>query len=234
MEQKPFESVPELVTGVAAYLPNLLAGLLVLLVGLVVAWVAGKVFVRMLNFMRLDRILARLAWSNLLDTGDARHSLFEFLGTILSVFIFLIFLDNALLIWGLTVLSQLFSRVVVLVPQLVSAAIIVLAGWGIATGVSRSVQRALYQEKIARARLVASILRWATLVTVAAITLVELNIAVTIVTGAFLIAFGALALCFVLAVGLGSKRGVELMWEARFHRTREGGDTAEDEGVGEP
>ena len=80
----------------------------------------------------------------------------------------------------------------------------------------------------------ASILRWATLVTVAAITLVELNIAVTIVTGAFLIAFGALALCFVLAVGLGSKRGVELMWEARFHRTREGGDTAEDEGVGEP
>lgn len=67
----------------------------------------------------------------------------------------------------------------------------------------------------------------------AAITLVELNIAVTIVTGAFLIAFGALALCFVLAVGLGSKRGVELMREERFHRAREGSDTAEDERVGD-
>jgi len=51
--------------------------------------------------------------------------------------------------------------------------------------------------------------------------LVELKIAVVIVTGAFLIAFGALGLSFVFAVGFGSKRAVELMWEERFRRQKE-------------
>jgi Mechanosensitive ion channel, conserved TM helix len=218
MDEKPFGSVPELVKSVEAYLPALLAGVLVVLAGLVVAWVAAKVLVRALVFMRLDRILARVGWASVLETGDARHSLFEFVGTVFGIFIFLIFLDNALLIWGLEVLSQLFSKVVLLVPQLLTVTAIVLVGWAVATGVSRSVQRTLYQEKFDRARLVASIVRWAVYVTVAAIALVELNIAVTVVTWAFLIAFGALALCFVLAIGLGSKRGVELMWEERFRR----------------
>jgi hypothetical protein len=36
------------------------------------------------------------------------------------------------------------------------------------------------------------------------------------VTGAFLIAFGALALGFALAFGLGSRRAVEIMWEKRL------------------
>ncbi len=42
----------------------------------------------------------------------------------------------------------------------------------------------------------------AILVVACAIALVELDIAVTIVTGAFLIAFGALALGFVLSLAL--------------------------------
>ena len=54
-----------------------------------------------------------------------------------------------------------------------------------------------------------------------AVALVELNIAVTIVSGAFLIAFGTLGLALVLAFGLGSRRAVELMWEERFRCRRE-------------
>ncbi len=53
------------------------------------------------------------------------------------------------------------------------------------------------------------------------IALVEPDISVAIVTGAFLIAFGALALSFVLAFGLGSKRAVETMWEEYFCRRKE-------------
>jgi hypothetical protein len=44
---------------------------------------------------------------------------------------------------------------------------------------------------------------------------------VTIVTGAFLITFGALAVGFALAFGLGSRRAVESMWEQRLHPPKE-------------
>lgn len=228
MEPRPFESVRDIVTSLAVYLPTLLAGLLVLVIGLLVAWAAARLFVRVLIFMRLDRVMARLRWTSALDSGDARHSLFEFLGTVLGVFVFLIFLANALVIWHLTVLSDLFTRLLLLIPELFTVALILIIGWSLANLVSRAVQRVLYREHFARARLVATLVRWAVLVTAFASALVELKIAVTIVTGAFLIAFGALALCLVLAVGLGSKRGVELLWEEQFRRSAEAEEADEE------
>lgn len=228
MEPRPFESVRDIVTSLAVYLPTLLAGLLVLVIGLLVAWAAARLFVRVLIFMRLDRVMARLRWTSALDSGDARHSLFELLGTVLGVFVFLIFLANALVIWHLTVLSDLFTRLLLLIPELFTVALILIIGWSLANLVSRAVQRVLYREHFARARLVATLVRWAVLVTAFASALVELKIAVTIVTGAFLIAFGALALCLVLAVGLGSKRGVELLWEEQFRRSAEAEEADEE------
>ena len=53
-----------------------------------------------------------------------------------------------------------------------------------------------------------------------------------IVSGAFLIAFGSLALCFVFAFGLGSKRAVEMMWEERFRRRKEEREREEEKAKG--
>lgn len=221
MNDKPLESVRDLIASLAGYVPTLLAGLVVVLLGLVVGWIGSKMLVRVLILMRLDRVIGRLGWGRTLEKGDVRHSLFEMIGTLFGVLIFLVFLDNAVAIWKLTVLSRLLERLVLLVPQLLTAAIVMLTGAGIATAVSHAVQRALHQEEFERAQLVARIVRAAILVVAAAIALVQLEIAVGIVTGAFLLVFGALALSFALAFGLGSRRAVEMMWEERFRRRQE-------------
>ena len=221
MDDKPLESVRAVMTNLVAYLPNLLAGLVVLVLGAVVAWIVSKLLVRLLLFLRLDRVITRLGWGRALEKGDVRHSLFGLVGTMAGIVVFLIFLENAVVIWKMAVLSQLLDKLVLLIPQIITAFIIMLTGWGIASAVSRAVQRTLYQEEFERARLVARIVHSAIIVVACAIALVEMNIAVAIVTGAFLIAFGALALCFVIAFGLGSKRAVEKMWEERFRRKKE-------------
>lgn len=218
MNAQPLESVRDLIANLVGYVPTLIAGLMILVFGLVVAWISSKFFVRMLVVMRLDRIFARLGWSKALAKGDVRHSLFEILGNLFGVLIFVIFLDSAVEIWKLTMLSRLIERVVLLVPQFLSAAIIMLIGAGIAAAVSRMVQRALHQEEFGRAQLVARIVRAAILMVAAAIALVQLNVAVAIVTGAFLITFGTMALSISLAFGLGSRKAVEAMWEERLRR----------------
>ena len=150
-----------------------------------------------------------------------RHSLFGLVGILIGLLVFLIFLDNAVVIWKLRAL-ELLEKLVQLVPELITAGIILLVGWAAASAVSRGVQRGLVQEEFERARLVARIVRAAILVVTSTIALVELDIAVPIVTGAFLIAFGALALSFVLAFGLGRyKRAVETMWEEHFRQRKE-------------
>jgi len=221
MEKQPFESVKDVMASLVGYVPTLFAGFVVLLVGAVLSWLVSKLVVRVLIFLRLDRVVVRLGWGRALATGDVRHSLFGLIGTVCGVFLFLVFLDNAMLIWKLTVLSQLLERFVQTIPDLITAGIIFLVGAGAAGAASRAVQRALYQEEFERARLVGRIVRAAILVVASAVALVELQVAASIVTGAFLIAFGALALGFVLAFGLGSKRAVEMMWEERFRRREE-------------
>jgi len=228
MDTKPLESVRDVMSNVVGYLPTLLAGLIVLVLGAIIAWVVSKLVMRVLIFLRLDRVIVRLGWGRALEKGDVRHSLFGLLGTVCGVLFFLVFLENAVVIWKLTVLSQLLEKLVLLIPQLISASIILLIGWGVATAVSRAVQRTLYQEEFERARLVGRIVHAAIIVVACAIALVELDIAVTIVTGAFLVAFSALALSGVLAFGLGSKRAVEMMWEERLRRKKEERDKEED------
>ena len=226
MDTKPLESVGDVMSNVVDYLPTLLAGFIVLVLGAIIAWAVSNLVVKLLVFLRLDRVVTRLGWGRALEKGDVRHSLFGLLGLVAGLLMFLVFLENAVVIWKLTVLSELLEKLVHLIPQLLTAAIILLLGWGVATAVSRAAHRALAQEEFERARLVSRIVRSAILVLACAIALVELHVAVTIVTGAFLIAFGALALCVVLAFGLGSRRAVELMWEERFRRQNEEAEPA--------
>jgi Ca2+/Na+ antiporter len=213
MEQQPLESVRDVMNNVVGYLPTLLAGLIVLALGSFVAWIVAKLVVRILIFLRLDRVIVRFGWGRALDKGDVRHSLFGLVGMILGFLVFLVFLENAIVLWKLTFLSQLLERLILLIPQLIVGALILAIGWAVANATSRAAQRALYQEEFGRARFVAKIIRAALLIVTCAIALVELGIAETIVTGAFLITFGALALAFALAFGLGSRHAIESIWE---------------------
>lgn len=221
MDDKPLQSVRDVMSNIVDYLPTLLAGFIVLVLGALAAWAISKLVVRVLIFLRLDRVIGRLGWGRALEKGDVRHSLFGMLGVLAGLLTFLIFFDNAVVIWKLTVLSELLEKLVHLIPQLVTAGIIMLVGWGVASAVSRAVQRALVQEEFERARFASRIVRSAILVVTCAVALVELQVAVTIVTGAFLIAFGALALCVVFAFGLGSKSAVERMWQEHFRERAE-------------
>jgi Mechanosensitive ion channel, conserved TM helix len=227
MQDQPLHSLRDLFDSAGAYLPTLLAGLLVLVLGLLAAWAASRLLVRALVVVRLDRVLERLHWAEALKSGDTRHSLFEFLGVLLGAFVLMLFVANALEIWGLTLLSELLERFLQLIPTLIGAGFIVLVGYGIALAISRNFQRVLYQEGVEHARLIGHVVRWVIVVTVVAIALVQLDIAVQLVTGAYLIAFGAAALGIVLAVGLGSRRRIELMWEERARQRQEERDAGQ-------
>ena len=217
MEPQPLESVRDVMGNIAGYLPTLLAGLIVLVLGGIVAWVAAKLAVRILIFLRLDRVIVRFGWGRALEKGDVRHSLFGLVGTILGFLVFLVFLENAIVLWKLTVLSQLLERLILLIPQLmVGRAHSADRLGGGRRGLARRPARALSRKNSAgRASSPRSSAPPSSSST-CAIALVELDIAVTIVTGAFLITFGALALSFALAFGLGSRRAVESMWEQRL------------------
>jgi hypothetical protein len=132
----------------------------------------------------------------------------------------LVFLDNALIIWGLAVLSRLMDSLVFSLPRLGLAAIIVAVGVAIANAVAERTEGALEEEEIAYARLLAKGVKAVVLAVVAALALWELDFARQIVLSGFVIAFGAMGVAFALSVGLGSTRAVQRGWEELFERKK--------------
>ncbi len=206
---------------VAAYLPTLAAGLVVLALGIVVGWVAKRAVMRALLWLRLDRLGGGHSWRAAFAKGDVRSALYSLAGNVVMIMIVLVFLDNALQIWGLVVLSRLVDQVLFYLPTVGMVALIGGIGVLLANTLAERVEDTLEEEGIGRARLVSRIFKSALLAVVGALALWELNFGRQIVLAAFLIGFGAIGVSFALAVGLGSSRAIQRAWDLMIDRKRE-------------
>lgn len=221
MEGKTAEPLGALLQRFTDYLPTLTAGLLVLLAGVVLAWVAKRAVVRILVWLRLDRLAGRVGWRSAFGKGDVRAALYDLLGAITFVVVVLVFLDNALTIWGLAVLSRLLDSLVFALPRLALAALIVVVGVSIGNVVAERAEDALAEEGVVRSRLLAKALKAVLLAVVAALALWELDFARQVVISGFVIAFGSMGVAFALCVGLGSVRAIQRGWEEFFERRKD-------------
>jgi hypothetical protein len=220
MPQPMTEPLAGLIRRFTDYLPTLAAGLLVLGLGFAVGWLAKRALVRILVWLRLDRLAGRVGWRSAFGKGDFRAALYDLVGTLTFVLVVLVFLDNALTIWGLAILSRMIDNFVVALPRLALAALIVVAGIAIAGAASERAEAALEEEEVGYARLLAKGLKAVLLAVVAALALWELDFARQIVLSGFVIAFGAMGLAFALSVGLGSARAIQHGWEELLEKRK--------------
>lgn len=195
---------------VSDYMPTLLAGLVVLLAGVVAGWLLKRAVVRVLLMLRLDRVGGvRSAWRTAVGKGDVRAALYDAAGTIMGSILFLVFVDNALEIWGLNVLARLVDRIIVYLPTLGIAIVIAWVGVALSDILARRVEAVLIQEDVPRTALLVGLAKSAFLSVVGALAMWQLNFAREIVLAAFLIGFGSIGVAFALGVGIGSARAIQ-------------------------
>ena len=189
-----------------------------LALGIAVGWIVKRAAIRILIWVRLDRLGGRYGWQAAFGKGDVRAALYEILGTTAGALVVLLFLGEALQLWGLADLANTLHSFILYVPNLALVALIVGIGWWLATTAARRVEVALDDEGVTRAPLLAKTLKSALLAVVAALALWQLNLARDIVLAAFLIAFGAMGIAFAMAVGLGSAKAVQRGLESLFEK----------------
>ncbi len=216
MQETRTEPLGALIQRFTDYLPTLTAGLLVLALGLVLGWLAKRAVIRVMIWLRLDRLAGRVGWRSALGKGDARAAVYDLLGNLALTVVGLVFLDNALTIWGLAVLSRLLDSLVFSLPRIALAGLIVAVGITVSTAAAERARDALEDEGLAHAGLLAKALKAMLLAVVAALGLWELNFARQIVLSGFIIAFGAMGIAFALSVGLGSSRAIQRAWDELF------------------
>jgi hypothetical protein len=175
---------------IIAYMPNLLGGLLLLLLGWLIAWVVKRIIIQLMIILRFDRLFVRFRWKSSLTKADIRYALYNLIGNIAFFIVFLIFMNSALDALKLTMLSRLIEQGVLFIPRLIVALVIFGIGWLIGSRTSNAVSHSLMKEGFPGASLFAKFVKFIIVIFFSAMALVELNIAKEIV----LIGFGAFLL----------------------------------------
>ena len=160
------------------YLPNLLAGTILLLVGWLVGWIAKRITIQLLVVLRFEKLFMRMQWRRALSKADVRYAVFNLIG---NVVFFLIFLNSALDAMKLTVFSGLIQQGVFFIPKLIIALTIMGVGWIISSRVSNSVYNALLKENLPHYSIISRFVKFVAILFFSSMALVEIDIAPQIV-----------------------------------------------------
>ncbi|MEN6474255.1 MAG: hypothetical protein ABFD81_09595 [Syntrophaceae bacterium] len=188
------------------FLPSLVFGIVILIVGWVLAWFLKRLVIQMSVILKIEGAMTRFQWGKAFSKADVRYGLYNFIGNIVFLIIFLIFVYYALLNWGLTFLSQLLGDGILLFPRLVGSLFIFGAGWLITAGATKALLRVLLQDEVPSAALITHYAKIMLIILFAAMSLVELGIAKQIVIIGFTalyVTLGAVALIFMARYGRG-------------------------------
>ncbi len=200
---------------IVGYLPDLFAAIVLIGIGWGIGWIAKRIVIQICVILRLERFLQKFRWGKDLSKADVRFGLFNFIGNVVFVVIFLSFLSDALEVMKITFLSNLLERAISFFPKLVVALFVFGAGWFISLRVSSAIKKALLKEKIPRATLVARFTKTMVILFFSAIALEEMNISREIVIIGFTVTFITIGVLAVLIIALGGKELAKKILESQ-------------------
>lgn len=211
--------------GFLGFLPNLVAGLLILLIGYVVAKVLGRVTTALLHRVGFDRFVTRLGFVSRGESGAgsdwAGKAVFAvvILGTIMQV----------ARTWNMTFVAVGFARLIAYLPHVLGAVVIFGAAMFLGNWVRDRLLRTpiMNGDRVDQMRLVPSIVRGAIITIGAFMALRELQIAPEIVSTAFTLTLGTIAVAAALAFGLGGRDVAGRIAQSWYERRRGNGSTTD-------
>jgi hypothetical protein len=192
-------------TQTAAFVPQLLAAMLLLLLGWLLAKVVRRGVIRLLTLLKFDKATEKSGLESFLKQGDLDLSVTTLLGNLAYWLIILVMIVTVANSLGLHMVADLFNKVVFYIPNVIVAILVLVFGTILARFINRLVFAWLNNLEFSGALTVSTFSEYAMLVFVFFMALEQLQIASEMLTAAFIIAFGAIGLAFAIAFGLGAR-----------------------------
>lgn len=192
-------------TQMASFIPQLLAALVILFVGWMLAKVARSGIMRALRMLKFDKVTEKSGLEAFLKHAELEVSLAAVIGNLIYWLIILVMIVTVANSLGLTMVAELFNKVVFYIPNVIVAILVLVFGTILARFINRIVFAWLNNMEFEGAVTVSTFSEYAMLIFVFFIAMEQLQIANELLTAAFIIAFGAFGLAFAIAFGLGAK-----------------------------
>lgn len=192
-------------TQLASFVPQLLAALVLLFVGWILANLARTGVVKLLDILRFDSLADKTGIEAFLKQGYLDISLSRIIANLVYwviIFIVIVTVANSL---GLHMVAELFNKIVLYIPNIIVAILVLVFGTLVARFINRLVFAYLNNIGVQGALTISTLSEYGVIIFVVFVALEQLAIGTTLLTAAFQIGFGAIGLALALAFGLGGR-----------------------------
>lgn len=206
------------ITQITGFMPKLLAALVLLFLGWLLAKAVRSGVRRLLSLAHFDRLAEKAGIEEFLKHGEMQVTLAGIISEVSYWLVLLIVLVTVSSGLGLTAVANLFNRVALYLPSIIVAVFILILGTLLARFINRLVFAWLRNLGVEGALTISTIAEYSVQIFAVFVALEQLAIGTQLLTTAFAILFGAICLALALAFGLGGRdwaAGVIQKWASK-------------------
>jgi len=204
------------------FLPNLLAMLIIILIGIVAARVVRAVVLKLLKAINFDSWSDRMGVTAIMRKGD----LWSKPSAAVGAFLFWLLIITAIMAGfsalKIRAIDSLVSQFVLYIPRVISAVLIIVIGYIVTGFFNRAILISAVNRGYRFAKLLAEAVRILLILLFVAMALEQLQVAPGIVTSAFSIIFGGIVLALAISFGVGGIETAKKMIEQEPQKKEEG------------
>ena len=187
------------------FVPKLLAVVVILFFGWLLAKIARAAVKRTLELMQFDKFAQKSGLEAFMNHSSLNLSLSGIISHVVYWLVILIFIITGSNMLGLNEVSVLLQQLASYLPHIIVAILVLIFGTLLARFVNRLVFAWLYGIKFERALEISTSVEYGIQILAIFVALEQLGIGTQLINSLFIIVFGALFLALAISFGLGGK-----------------------------
>ncbi|MHB1620572.1 MAG: mechanosensitive ion channel family protein [Sulfuricella sp.] len=215
------EPLQEVFLKFKVFLPNLLAMLVIMVLGIVLAKLIKIILVKSLVAINFDSWSDRMGFTTLMRKGGLWAKPSATLGAIIFWLLIIVTLMIGLSALKIPAINNLVEQVFSYMPRAFSAAVILIIGYVLTGFISQGVLIAAVNSGYHYAKLLAEAIRTLLMVLILSMAMEQLQIAPSIVLAAFTIIFGGIVTALAISFGVGGIDAARRMIEREAAETKD-------------
>lgn len=194
-------TINSVLLSIANFIPRFVSGLIVLLIGIILATFLKQVLLELFKFIKLDALLKRYGVPETKEGINWPNILAE----LVRWFVIILFLVPTADVWGLGRFTEILNNLLLYLPNVLIAVLLLLVGFAVSKLVYDLLRASIHGLSADASRTVAIVGRWSVLVFVFLVALNQLGIASDLIRILFTGFVAMLAIAGGLAFGLGGQ-----------------------------
>jgi len=195
----------DMLSNFMAAIPGIFGAIFVIILGLIISKIVRRLVKTLLEKIQIDKVGDKLNEIDIVDKSNIKIKISSLLSTIIYYFSILIFLVGATDVLGMQSISNLVSQAVALIPNIVTALLILVAGILLSDGIKNLVTTTCDSLGIPSSKLIGNLLFYFLFITVLIIALSQTGIQTDFLEQNLSILIGGIAFAFAIGYGFASK-----------------------------